>query len=185
MLSLLIMAIAWPSNMCVSMAGLSVESRELTAACWHDPKSGFFAVKTLDCDGAHRMVMLTKDRRVVNDYGYDTTRFGRAPKDDWTGNKVEDHPFAAKTKHGVAIGDTKSRVLAKLGRPTKSVTKKGIYWCALYKKVVMDDKENGSVLRNTYIFKNGKLIEIMLNLDSIPGCGENSLSDDGWPWTKF
>ncbi len=60
------------------------------------------------------------------------------------------------------------------------------YWCALYKKVVMRDRVHGRVLRNTYIFKHGKLIEIALNLDFIPGCGrDDSASDENWPWSKF
>lgn len=49
----------------------------------------------------------------------------------------------------------------------------------------MKDRETGRVLRNTYIFKHGKLIEIAINLDSVPGCGDDSLSDAGWPWSKF
>jgi hypothetical protein len=55
----------------------------------------------------------------------------------------------------------------------------------LYKKVAMQDGSYGCVLRNTYIFKHDKLIEITINLDSLPGCCEDALSDEHWPWSKF
>ncbi|MBS1715297.1 MAG: hypothetical protein JST30_13265 [Armatimonadetes bacterium] len=177
----------WPKNMTDSVAGLSVSQRVVTNASWWDRKSGYFAVKVMECDGAHRMVTLTKDRRILEDMGYDMARFGRKAKGDGEGAAVQDHAFDAVTKHGIRIGMSKSTVLAKLGRPFKTASRgeKGQYWCCLFKKVVMEDKETGDVLRNTYVFKNGKLIEIAINLDSVPGCGEDSLSDEGWPWTKF
>ena len=114
-------------------------------------------------------------------------RFGRKPRGEIGGTAVQDHAFETSTKHGVKIGMTKAQVLAKLGKPTKSVTRgrKGEFWCCMYKKVQMEDREYGEVLRNTYVFKSGKLIEVSINLDSVPGCGEDSLSDAGWPWTKF
>ena len=82
---------------------------------------------------------------------------------------------------------TRQEVVEKLGAPTRTAVRGNAreYWCALYKKVVMKDRERGRVLRNTYIFKHGKLIEIAINLDSVPGCGDDSLSDAGWPWSKF
>jgi hypothetical protein len=83
---------------------------------------------------------------------------------------------------------TRAEVVGKLGEPTRTAVRGSDkrYWCALYKKVEMKDKATGRVLRNTYIFKDDKLIEISINLDSFPGCGdENTVSDEGWPWSKF
>ncbi len=185
MISLIIFAVTWPSNLTVSMAGLSVEAMTVSNVCWHDKKSGYFAIKTVECDWGHRMVILTKDRRVVGDQGYDTSRFGRKPK--YSMAPISEKPFSLSTKHGIKIGAKKADVLKKLGTPFKSAIRgsKGEFWCALYKKVVMDSKEDGQVLRNSYIFKNGILIEMSINLDGVPGCGEDSLSDSGWPWTRF
>lgn len=185
MLSLLVLSVVWPNNLTTAVAGLSVEQRVVTNVCWHDKNSGYFAIKTMECDGGHRMVILTKDRRVVGDSGYDTTRFGRKPK--YGEMPITEKSFALSTKSGIKIGAKKADVLKKLGTPTKTAVRgsSGQFWCAMYKKVVMDSAEDGQVLRNTYIFKNGILIEISLNLDAVPGCGEDSLSDAGWPWTRF
>jgi hypothetical protein len=83
---------------------------------------------------------------------------------------------------------SRDEVVRKLGAPTRTAVRggEGEYWCALYKKVEMEDRVTGRVLRNTYIFKHGKLIELAINLDAIPGCGDDdSASDKGWPWSKF
>lgn len=176
----------WPRHMCVSAGGLSVESFKLTRAAWHDAKSGYFVSKTFECDGSHRRVLMTRDRRMLEDEGYDMSRFGRQPK-EFSDTPVEERAFALKTSGGIAIGMTKATVVKRLGKPARTAVRgaKGEYWCALYKSKVMEDRESGQILRNTYILKNGKLIEIAINLDAIPGCGEDSLSDEGWPWTKF
>ena len=100
---------------------------------------------------------------------------------------IEDRKLELATKNGIRIGMTREQVVEKLGAPTRTAVRGNAreYWCALYKKVVMKDRERGHVLRNPYIFKHGKLIEIAINLDSVPGCGDDSLSDAGWPWSKF
>ena len=171
--------------MTTAVAGLSVEQTVVSNICWHDKKSGYFAIKTLECDGGHRSVILTKDRRVVGDHGYDTTRFGRKST---TGNMtITEKSFLLTTKSGIKIGAKKADVLKKLGTPFKTAVRgaNGQFWCAMYKKADIKNAEDGQVLRNTFIFKNGVLIEISLNLDAVPGCGEDSLSDVGWPWSRF
>ena len=102
----------WPANMTDSVAGLSLSRRAVTNVSWWDRKSGYFAVKTFECDGAHRMVTLTKDRRILEDMGYDMARFGRKAKGSGEGAQVQDHAFEPATKHGVWIGMSKSAVLA-------------------------------------------------------------------------
>lgn len=184
-LSLLILASPWPSNLSVKAAGIAADQREPFRVAYHDPKSGYFAYKTFECDGGHVSVSITKDRRNVASGGYDTTRFGR--KAEYEETPIKDKAIPLSTGNGVKIGMSKAAVLKKLGKPVRTAVrgKKGEFWCALYKKAQMEDKETGQVLRNTYIFKNGKLIEISINLDSVPGCGDDSLSDEGWPWTSF
>jgi hypothetical protein len=183
---ILLTTLAWPRSMTISAGGFSLESRQVTNACWRDPRSGVYALKTMECDGAHRSITVTKDRRVVASSGYNLARFGK-PNPEGYSNEVESRTVKASTAHGVAFGASRTSVVRKLGSPFKTVTRgsKGEFRCDLYKRVVMDSREDGQVLRNTYVYKNGKLIEILLNLDAIPGCGDDSRSDEGWPWTKF
>jgi hypothetical protein len=155
--------------------------------CWHDPASGYYLYKSMDCDGAHTSITLTKDRRMVTESGFEVARFGRKPEEG-AGAKIEERKFDLATKNGIRIGMSRDEVVAKLGEPTRTAVrgKNKEFWCALYKKVEMQDKVSGRILRNTYIFKEGKLIEIAINLDSFPGCGDDDTkSDEGWPWSKF
>lgn len=181
-----VLLVTWPANLTVAVGGMSTEAPVLVHRCWHDPESGYYLYKTIDCDGAHKSITLTKDRRMVQDCGFEVARFGRKPEDN-PGTATEDRKIELATKGGIRIGMTRQEVVEKLGVPTRTAVRGNAkeYWCALYKKVVMKDRETGRVLRNTYIFKHGKLIEIAINLDSVPGCGDDSLSDAGWPWSKF
>jgi hypothetical protein len=184
--SLLLLA-ASPSNLTIAVAGMSAEGRTVTYGCWHDPASGYYLYKSMDCDGAHTSITLTRDRRMVTDSGFEVARFGRKPEQG-AGARIEERKLDLVTSHGIRIGMTRAEVVAKVGEPTRTAVRggDGEYWCALYKKVEMADKLSGRVLRNTYIFKNDKLIELAISLDSIPGCGDdNSASDEGWPWSKF
>lgn len=186
MLAGLILA-AWPSHLTVATGGMSVEANKVSRGCWHDPKTGYFLYKSLECDGSHRHIALTMDRRMVTNAGFEVARFGRKP--DYTFGKIEERSLALTTKHGVAIGMSRDEVVKRLGEPSRTAVrgKKKEFWCALYKQIEMTDRENGQVLRNTYIFKEGKLIEISIHLDSIPGCGGEhaATSDKGWPWSQF
>ena len=185
-LATLLLLAVWPVNLTAATGGMSAERRELSYACWHDPKSGYYLYKSMDCDGAHTSITLTKDRRMVQESGFEVARFGRKPEEG-AGAKIEERAFDPVTKHGIRIGMSREEVVAKLGSPSKTAVRGSNkeYWCALYKKVQMQDRVTGRVLRNTYIFKNDKLIEIAINLDSVPGCGDDSLSDEGWPWSQF
>ncbi len=180
------LTVSWPANFTVAVGGMSAEARVVSHGCWHDPESGYYLYKAIDCDGAHVSITLTKDRRMVQDCGFEVARFGRKPEEG-PGKAVEERKIDLATKGGIRIGMTRAEVEEKLGKPTRAAVRGGKkeFWCALYKKVVMKDRETGRVLRNTYIFKNGKLIEISINLDSVPGCGDDSLSDKGWPWSQF
>ena len=58
---------AWPSNLTVAAGGMSADARTVTYGCWHDPASGYYLYKSMDCDGAHTNITFTKDRRMVTD----------------------------------------------------------------------------------------------------------------------
>ncbi|HEX8311779.1 MAG TPA: hypothetical protein VF614_10700 [Chthoniobacteraceae bacterium] len=119
------------------------------------------------------------------DSGFEVQRFGRK-QDDGLRTKIEERKLDLVTKNGIRIGMSRAEVIKKLGKPTLTAVRgrKKEFWCALYKKA--EGRESGYVLRNTYIFKDDKLVEIAINLDSFPGCGEdNTASDEGWPWSRF
>lgn len=179
--------LVWPENLTVAVAGMSAEARTVSYGCWRDRESGYYVYKSMDCDGAHTSVTLTRDRRMVEKAGFEVARFGRKPEFA-PSHEAEPRSLRLTTKHGIEIGATRDAVVKKLGQPARTAVRgrEKEYWCALYKKVVMNDRETGRVLRNTYIFKNGRLIEIAINLDSIPGCGDDdTISDEGWPWSEF
>lgn len=166
---------------------MSAERRTVSYGCWHDPASGYYLYKSMECDGAHTLLTLTKDRRMVTESGFEVARF-RRKQENAGGMKIEERKLDLATKHGIRIGMTRDEVIEKLGKPTRTALRGANkeFWCALYKKADMEDRATGRVLRNTYIFKHGKLIELAINLDSIPGCGDDdSGSDEGWPWSEF
>ena len=176
----------WPKSLTVSVGGMSTEARGIAISCWHDPKSGYYLYKAVDCDWGHVSVTLTKDRRMVTNCGFEVARFGRKPENS-PGMAVKHRKIELVTKNGIHIGMSREQVEQKLGRPNRTAArgKNKEYWCMLYKNVAMESSESGRVLRNTYIFKHDKLIEISINLDSVPGCCGDSLSDDKWPWSEF
>lgn len=187
LLATLLFLAAWPSHLTIATSGMSAEARTVSFGCWHDPTSGYYLYKSMDCDGAHTNITLTKDRRMVTESGFEVARFGRKPEET-AGAKIEERKLDLVTKNGIRIGMTRDEVVRKLGAPSRTAIRgqNKEYWCALYKKAAMEDRVTGRVLRNTYIFKEGKLIEISINLDSIPGCGDDdSASDEGWPWSQF
>ena len=172
MLSLLgtiLLLAAWPSHFTVAVGGMSAERRTITSGCWHDPESGYYLYKSMDCDGAHTLITLTKDRRMVSESGYEVARFGRKPEES-AGARIEERKLDLSTLNGIRIGMSRDEVVSKLGAPTRTAVRgsEKEYWCALYKKVKMENRVTGRALRNTYIFKHGKLIELSINLDAIP-----------------
>lgn len=183
-ISLGILLAVWPSYLTVSVAGMSAESRQITQGCWHDPKTGYYLYKGIECDGAHASITLTKDRRMVSESGFKVPSLTHK-QEYFRETQVDERPIQLSTKNSVRIGMSRDEVLHRLGKPVLTAVrgKNSEYWCALYKKV---NRKDELMLRNTYIFKHGKLIEISVNLDSIGGgCGADPDSDEGWPWSKF
>jgi hypothetical protein len=172
-----------PARVTDSVGGFSVQGRTLSQACRHDSRTGHYLLKQLDCDGAHVAVVLTRDRNMVEDWGYDVPNFGTPdPR-----GAIEAKPFPLETKNGIRIGMTVAQVEGRIGRPDRVGRRgaSGEFLCYLYRKITMEDKENGYALRNTYVFKGGRLIEVQIHGDSIPGCGQDGLSEEGWPWGRF
>ena len=118
----LFFAAAWPSHLTTAAAGMSAEARTVSFGCWHDPASGYYLYKSMDCDGAHTNVTLTKDRRMVTESGFEVARFGRKP-DEAAGAKIEERKLDLVTKNGIRIGMSRDEVVGKLGQPTRTAVR--------------------------------------------------------------
>lgn len=165
--------ILWPSRLTVRVGGMSVDEPQLHSACWRDATTGYYLCRWIECDGAHITITLTKDRRLIGPWNH-----------AWAAG-VQKRQFPLSTAHGITIGATKDEVRRKLGEPIRTAIRgeQGQYWCALYKAV---DKKHELALRNTYIFKDNRLIEISIYLESPEGGDLTELdSDDGWPSSQF
>src|ERR687894_484331 len=101
-LSLVFLLAAWPSNLTVATAGMSAEARTVSFGCWHDPKTGYYLYKSMDCDGGHTAITLTKDRRMVTESGFEVARFGRKPEQA-AGANIQERKLELSTKNGIRI----------------------------------------------------------------------------------
>ncbi len=139
-----------------------------------DKRTGFHLVRTIDCDGAHIMVMLTRDRREVSNQGYKVHKGHELHIEDTSWRPLDNKPLPSlSTGKGVRIGDSPQRVRARLGAP-RTVKRTGARKQFLEYTYLWKNVKNGvgTEWRNRYTFKAGKLIEIAFNRDMVPGCGE-------------
>lgn len=159
--------IVWPKFLTASAGGVDLEAYPIPLRSLRDPGSGFFRLVTGDCDGAHLALTITRDRAIMRNLGFEMV-----DDDDDNAFGVREKPFAERTSNGIAIGMTQQQVIAKIGPPTKSTISgnRKQFRNFIYEGTVMTDRENGATLRNEYIFKANKLIEINISRDSIPGC---------------
>lgn len=137
-----------------------------------DTNSDYYLTKAVDCDFSSVNITLIRDRRMIP---------------DWISSPTKE-PLNLSTNTGEYIGMALSTLMKKLGKPTKQVRRgaQSQYTCLLYRAVRMEDKTFGQRWDRTYIFKGGKLIEINLNYQSIPGCGDSDpYSLTHWPPGKF
>lgn len=170
-----------------SVAGYSVKGRQVANTQVRDPENGYYVWKSLDCDGAHVAVTLTRDREML---GVARHPGQKSSDGSYALRQPEDVPtrrLALATKNGVRIGMRVDQVEDRIGAPDR-VARKGWsnqFLCYLYRKITMEDKERGYALRNTYVFKNGVVIEIQIHGDGIPGCGGDGRDESWWPTGRF
>lgn len=158
--------------MLLQLGPFDVTQRNYAQAQCNDTDSRYFAQKLVDCDYGHVTLRLTSDRRLQY---------------EGSGATLERRRLGTILKNRVHLFDSPVSVRRIAGKPFKQATRgaNDEYLCFMYKSIHMDNATDGDVLRNTYIFKKNRLIEVAVSLDSIPGCGEDSLSDEGWPWSQF
>lgn len=135
----------------------------------HDSRNGYYLIGGGDCDGAHRRLTLTRDRRIVANEGYKVVAPELGLKGD--GYKtLQEARLPLSTGKGVRIGDTPRKVVAKLGNPTRTELS-GSRKQFVEFHYDWNDVKNGEgvIYGNTYVFKAGRLIEISLVSNSVPG----------------
>lgn len=131
-----------------------------------DPASGFFLVRSSECDGAYVTVLLTRDRRLVKKRGYtlpnepheDTSSFHITPK------KL---PTLATGK-GIKIGDSETRLKSILGRNYKLSVEGSRGQFRVYQYSWEDKSVESMTVSYTqaYTFKAGRLIEVQFSKGS-------------------
>jgi hypothetical protein len=136
----------------------------------HDKGRKAFLVRTVDCDGAHIGVLLTRDRNLVTEMGHKVPHF-KGKYEGYSDMKENALPSLATSK-GIALGDTPAQLTAKLGKPStikKSGNRKQFTdYVYKWRNLV---KGEGEEWENRFTFKEGKLIEIEFRRDMVPGCG--------------
>ncbi len=128
-----------------------------------DPKSGFFLLRTVECDGALLGLVLTQDRHVIANEGY------AVPSIKAEGDmKLTVKPLPSLgTGKGVKIGDGTSQVQVKLGKPTRiersGARKQFVDYVYIWPhgKSDTDGKDT-----QTYTFKANRLVEVNFLHDS-------------------
>lgn len=134
----------------------------------HDPKRGFYLVRGAECDGSHVSLLLTRDRKEVNQWGYKI----RTLASDEGHLALKERPLPSlATGKGIQIGDTAVTVQKRLGRPTRVERTSDQRQFTNYVYFWRDVKNGeGDEITNRYVFKAGRLIEISFHRDSVPGC---------------
>ena len=153
---------AWLDNM---LAGYALKYDETHGVIGvSDPKTGFFIVRTVECDGGVITLTLTKDRHYVADEGFRVPSLGN--RDENSGNQplVVKPLTALATGKGVRIGDTPGLVRTKLGKPT-TVERTGnreqfLTWTYTWKS---GTAVGDPTFEEVYTFKQSKLIEIIFS----------------------
>ena len=134
----------------------------------YDAARGFYLVRSVECDGAHIGVILTRDRHVVKNWGYEVPSLPETKG----GQALETKSLASlETAHGIKIGDDVKTLRARLGAPT-NVNRSGSRNQFRNHNYIWRNVKNGvgEIWKNEYVFKEGRIIEIILARDLVPGC---------------
>jgi hypothetical protein len=120
-----------------------------------NPKSKYFLFTALDCDGAHVVAVLTRDKRTVE--------HGEFPV-------VLSNRLTTRVFREIKIDDQKSKVTQILGEPRRR-KKSGQFEVHRYFKLFKNGNDQ-RYLVNDYVYKQNRLIEASIHYESVPGCGE-------------
>jgi hypothetical protein len=143
-----------PNNLAGYAIGFGSEGSQIQRK---DPENGYWIGRGIDCDGAHVVVILTRDTKMFRNF---------SPLNPG------DVPIAKLrslgTDRGVTIGMTENQVSAKIGKPQKRKLD-GPYIRTFYEWKNIKSGE-GYIYSQNLVFKKGKLIEILIGREAVPSC---------------
>ena len=143
-----------PNDLAGFVIGYGKESAQIKR---RDARSGFWIYRSLECDGAHVTVRLTRGQPMV------------PIPDEWDPESKKPANFRyLGTDRGVTIGLTENQVSAKIGKPQKRKLD-GPYIRTSYEWKNLKNGE-GYIYSQELVFKKGKLIEITVGREAVPGC---------------
>jgi len=137
----------------------------------HDPKTGFYLMRNVECDGGVLILTLTRDRNIVTGNGYKVLGFVPKTHDNGSLQLTEKPLPSLATGHGIRIGDSPAKIRAKLGAPTKigrsGARKQWTDWHYVWRTGEHDETLK---YEQRYTFKAGKLIEVEFSrvMDDLP-----------------
>ena len=145
----------WFDNMLAGYAFASDERHKDVAV--RDPKSGFYLVRDLECDGADISLVLTRDRkRIANDVA-NTASVGDSGLPTLVAKPLRN----LSTGKGISIGDSESKMRSILGRPSSFELDGNRKQFRVFTYHWTDrGGEMTAEVAQIYIFKKGRLIEI-------------------------
>jgi len=131
-----------------------------------DPKTGFYLVRDVVCDGGILTLLLTRDHKLAGQYALE----------DANGDQDVNDAIAQKalpnlaTGHGLRMGDSEARMNELLGKPGSRTIEgdRDQFTVYHYKWNVpaASVKDVDSSYEEKYTFKKGQLIEIEFDRDS-------------------
>jgi hypothetical protein len=126
-----------------------------------DPVSRYMLIRVIECDGADITLLLTKDRYEVDNMGIGIPGFSK----DLTNKDIQavEKPLPnLRTGKGVMIDMAMQSVIFKIGLPTKRYkTGKRNQYLNLEYSWTEGKGITAGLYEQTYVFKSGKLIEIL------------------------
>jgi len=133
----------------------------------YDPKSHYILIRVVECDGADLTLLLTRDRYEVTDMGFAIPGFKKQPETPEFTTTVKALP-SLSTGKGLQIGDSVAKVRRRLGAPGKTeVTGARKQFLSYKYSFAAGESDDSREYDETYVFKAGKLIEILLNWDPV------------------
>ena len=131
----------------------------------HDPKTGFYLVRDVECDGGTLTLLLTRDHQLAAENAAID-----ANSENEADNIAQKRLPNLATGHGLRMGDSESRMKELLGKPDSEDIEGSRDQYVVYRYNWVDHSPNrndpDTSYEQKYTFKKGTLIEIEFTRDS-------------------
>lgn len=127
-----------------------------------DPKSGYYLLRSIECDGAIVTVLLTRDRHEIADNGYFVPGIS-PPENERDERTLKPKRLPSLATHiGVRISDSPEAVVRRLGKPSKTerTGSRHQFLTYTYSWTHSSGETEEGTYEQIYTFKVGKLVEI-------------------------